>query len=232
MTIGMMIWGSYWWLMIPGLLLGIYAQIKLSSAYGRFSQVPGRRGITGAQTARYILDQNGLQDVPVDEVPGQLTDHYDPTRKALFLSSDIYRGTSLASMGVAAHETGHALQHKASYAFLTLRSALVPVTNFASKAAFWIFFLGMFMNYARFAMAGVAIFAIITLFQLVTLPVEFDASSRAKAQLQALGLVSPDEAPGVSKVLNAAAMTYVAAMVSSALTLLQFALMARGSDRD
>jgi Zn-dependent membrane protease YugP len=232
MTLGMMIWGSYWWLMIPGLLLGIYAQMKLSSTYARFSQVPSQRGITGAQTARYILDQNGLQDVPVGEVPGQLSDHYDPTKKALFLSSDIYHGTSLAAMGVAAHETGHALQHKVSYAFLSLRSALVPVTNFASTAAFWIFFLGMFMNYAKFAMLAVVIFGIITLFQVVTLPVEFDASSRAKAQLQALGLVSPEESAGVSKVLSAAAMTYVAAMVSSAMTLLQFVLMARGSDRD
>ena len=161
-----------------------------------------------------------------------MSDHYDPTKKALFLSSDIYHGTSLAAMGVAAHETGHALQHKVSYAFLSLRSALVPVTNFASTAAFWIFFLGMFMNYAKFAMLAVVIFGIITLFQVVTLPVEFDASSRAKAQLQALGLVSPEESAGVSKVLSAAAMTYVAAMVSSAMTLLQFVLMARGSDRD
>jgi len=229
-----MVWGSYWWLMIPGLLLGIYAQIKLSSTYARYSRVPSQRGITGAQTARYILDHNGLQDVPVGEVPGQLSDHYDPTKKALFLSTDIYNGTSLAAVGVAAHESGHALQHKASYAFLNLRSALVPVTHFASTAAFWIFFLGIFMNYTKFAMLAVVIFGIITLFQVVTLPVEFNASSRAKAQLQSLGLVSPEESAGVGRVLNAAAMTYVAAMVSSALTLLQFVLIARGGggDRD
>lgn len=227
-----MIIGSYWWLMIPGLLLGIYAQIKLKSTYARFSQVPSQRGITGAQTARYILDHNGLQDVPVGEVEGELSDHYDPTKKALFLSTDIYNGTSLAALGVAAHESGHALQHKASYAFLNLRSALVPVTNFASTAAFWIFFLSIFMHYTKFAMLAVAIFGIITLFQVVTLPVEFDASSRAKAQLQNLGLVTAEESSGVSKVLSAAAMTYVAAMVSSALTLLQWFLIARGGGND
>jgi Zn-dependent membrane protease YugP len=226
----MMILGGYWWLMIPGLLLGIYAQIKLSSTYARFSQVPSERGITGAQTARYILDHNGLQDVPIGEVQGQLSDHYDPTKKALFLSPDIYNGTSLAALGVAAHESGHALQHKTSYAFLSLRSALVPVTNFASTAAFWIFFLSIFMHYTKFAMLAVVIFGIITLFQVVTLPVEFDASSRAKAQLLSLGLVTDRESAGVSKVLNAAAMTYVAAMVSSAMTLLQWFLIARGGD--
>lgn len=228
----MMIIDGYWWLMIPGLLLGIYAQIKLSSTYARFSQVPSQRGITGAQTARYILDHNGLQDVPVGEVEGQLSDHYDPTKKALFLSTDIYRGTSLAALGVAAHESGHALQHKASYAFMNLRMAMVPITNFASTAAFWIFFLSIFMQYTKFAMLAVVIFGIITLFQVVTLPVEFDASSRAKAQLQSLGLISAEETAGVSKVLNAAAMTYVAAMVSSALTLLHWIMIARGSDRD
>jgi uncharacterized protein len=229
-----MIIDGYWWLMIPGLLLGIYAQIKLSSTYARYSQVPSQRQITGAQTARYILDSNGLQDVPVGEVEGQLSDHYDPTKKALFLSSDIYHGTSLAALGVAAHESGHALQHKASYAFMNLRMAMVPVTNFASTAAFWIFFLSIFMHYTRFAMLAVVIFGIITLFQVVTLPVEFDASSRAKAQLQSLGLVTQEESVGVSKVLNAAAMTYVAAMVSSAMTLLHWFLIARGGgdDRD
>ncbi len=226
----MMIIDNYWWLMIPGLLLGIYAQIKLMSTYGRYSQVPSERGITGAQAARCILDSNGLQDVPVGEVEGELSDHYDPTKKALFLSHDIYHGTSLASLGVAAHESGHALQHKASYAFMNLRMAMVPVTNFASTAAFWIFFLSLFMHYTRFAMLAVVIFGIITLFQVVTLPVEFDASSRAKAQLQSLGLVTSRESTGVSKVLNAAAMTYVAAMVSSAMTLLHWFLIARGGD--
>jgi Zn-dependent membrane protease YugP len=226
----MMIIDNYWWLMIPGLLLGIYAQIKLMSTYGRYSQVPSERGITGAQAARSILDSNGLQDVPVGEVEGELSDHYDPTKKALFLSHDIYHGTSLASLGVAAHESGHALQHKASYAFMNLRMAMVPVTNFASTAAFWIFFLSLFMHYTRFAMLAVVIFGIITLFQVVTLPVEFDASSRAKAQLQSLGLVTSQESTGVSRVLNAAAMTYVAAMVSSAMTLLHWFLIARGGD--
>jgi Zn-dependent membrane protease YugP len=228
----MFIGGLYWWLVIPGIILAFYAQIKLASTFARYSRVATTSGLTGADAAREILDNGGLNGMPIREVSGHLTDHYDPMKKALFLSSENYHGRTLAAVGVAAHEAGHALQHKAAYAPLHLRMALVPVAGIATQAAFWLFMFGYFINVAKLAGIGIIIFGIITLFQLVTLPVEFDASSRAKDQLIRLGLIDGDERRGVSKVLSAAAMTYVAAMVQSFLQLLQFILIARGNDRD
>lgn len=227
-----MIIGPYMWLAIPGIVLGLYAQYKVSSTYARFLREPTRNGMTGAEAAREILDRAGLYSVPVEPVEGHLTDHYDPTRRALFLSQDNYYGNSISAVGVAAHEAGHALQHQAAYAPLELRMKLVPVTSFASQAAFFITFLGMFMGITKMAFAGVIVFGIIALFQIVTLPVEFNASSRARKQLLSSGLVSGEEGEGVKKVLDAAALTYVAAMVSALFTFLQFFLMARNSDRD
>lgn len=235
MTIGLMIIDQWWWLMIPGLLLGFWAQIKLASTYGRYVRQPADSGATGAQAAREILDRAGLETIGVHEVPGHLTDHYDPLKRALFLSSENFHGQSLAALGVAAHEAGHALQHQAAYAPLKLRMALVPVTQFASSAAMWITVLGMFLGLPFLkSIIGIAVgvFAVITLFQLVTLPVEFDASRRAKEQLLRLGLVSNREHVGVSRVLNAAALTYVAAMVAAVFQLLHLILIARGGDRD
>jgi Zn-dependent membrane protease YugP len=224
--------GPYWWLLIPGLILGIYAQIKLSAAYNKYVRVPTRSGLTGAQAAREILDQAGLNNVPIQEVGGHLTDHYDPIKKALFLSAQNYQGNSIASVGVAAHETGHALQHQAAYAPLKWRMMLVPITQFASMAWMGILLLALFVPFfSKFIWLAIAIFSVLTLFQLVTLPVEFDASRRAKEQLFRLGLVHSDERAGVSQVLNAAAMTYVAALVSSALQLLRLLMIARGRDR-
>jgi len=216
--------------MIPGLILGIYAQIKLSSAYGKYVRVPTRSGLTGAQAAREILDHAGLSNVPVEEVGGHLTDHYDPLKRALFLSPANFEGNSIASVGVAAHETGHALQHQAAYAPLKWRMMLVPITQFASMAWMGLFFLGLFLGgpfFSKFIWLAIGIFSVLTLFQLVTLPVEFDASRRAKEQIFRLGLVHDDERDGVSKVLSAAAMTYVAALVSSALQLLRLLMIAR-----
>jgi Zn-dependent membrane protease YugP len=219
------------WLLIPGLILGIYAQIKLSSAYGRWSRVRTRSGLTGAAAAREILDGAGLTDVPIEEVGGHLTDHYDPTRRALFLSAENYQGDSVAAVGVAAHETGHALQHQAAYAPLQWRMSLVPVTQFASMAWMGILVLGMFIPiFAKFIWVAIALFSVLTVFQLITLPVEFDASRRAKAQLLRMGLVHSDESEGVNKVLNAAALTYVAAMVAAVFDLIRLLLIAR--DRD
>ena len=216
-------------LALPGLLVGMWAQAKLWSAYNKYRQVGLASNLSGAEAAREILDQAGLQDVPVTEVDGRLTDHYDPTKRALFLSSDNFHGRSVASVGVAAHETGHALQHQAAYAPLQLRMQLVPVTQFSSVACFAIIFLGAFLHLAFFAKLlwlAVALFAVMTVFQLVTLPVEFDASRRAKEQLFRLRLVETAEGVGVSKVLDAAALTYVAALVASVLELLYFFALA------
>ncbi|MSU20248.1 MAG: zinc metallopeptidase [Pedosphaera sp.] len=227
-----MIIDQYWWFAIPGIILGLYAQMKLSSTYNKFVQVGVESGVSGAEAARDILNRSGLGEMPVEEVAGHLTDHYDPMKRALFLSSDNYHGRSVAAVGVAAHEAGHALQHKEAYAPLKIRMALVPITGFASQASMWIFFLGYMMGLAKIAGIAVIVFGIIAIFQLITLPVEFDASRRAKEQLLRLGLVQNRESVAVSKVLNAAALTYVAAMVSSLFTLLHFVLLARGDDRD
>ena len=222
----------YWLFALPGLLLGIWAQIKLHSAYGKFSRVQVQSGQTGAGAAREILDRAGLTEVPVAEVPGNLTDHYDPTKRALFLSSDNFHGQSIAAVGVAAHEAGHALQHKEAYALFNVRMAIVPVTQFASYAWMGILLVGWFFarqHYAAIMTAAIVIFSILTLFQLVTLPVEYDASRRAKEQLFRLGLVYENERAGVSKVLDAAALTYLAALVSTVLELLYFVTQARNS---
>jgi Zn-dependent membrane protease YugP len=226
--------GHYWYLfVIPGLLLGLYAQVKLSAAYGRYSQEPVSSGLSGAEAAREVLDRAGLPSMPVEEVPGHLTDHYDPTKKALFLSSENYHGRSLAAVGVAAHEAGHALQDKAAYAPMQLRQSMVPVMGFATNAAMWIVFASYFFSISRpIAMFGVVVFGLITAFHIVTLPVEWDASRRAKEQLFAMGIVRQEERRAVSRVLDAAGLTYVAAMVSSLMTVLQLLMIARGNDRD
>jgi hypothetical protein len=220
----------YWLFLIPGLLLGIWAQIKLSHAYGKYSKVPVDSGMTGAEAAREILDRAGLNNVPVEEIPGHLSDHYDPTKRALFLSSENFHGQTVSAVGVAAHESGHALQHQAAYGLFNLRMALVPVTQFASTAYMGIFFLGIIFGMLKIVLPIIiVIFTVMTLFQLVTLPVEYDASRRAKEQLFRLGLVHEHERAGVSKVLDAAALTYVAALVSSILNLLYYITLARNS---
>jgi hypothetical protein len=207
---------------LPGLLLGIWAQTKLSHAYGKYSQIGVDSGMTGAEAAREILDRAGLVNVPVEEVAGHLSDHYDPTKKALFLSSENFRGQSIAAVGVAAHESGHALQHQAAYGLFNFRMAIVPMTQFASVAYMGIFFAGFIFRsfFPTLITIAIALFSVTTLFQLVTLPVEYDASRRAKEQLFRLGLVREHEREGVSKVLDAAALTYVAGLVSSVLQLL------------
>jgi len=216
--------------MLPGLLLGLWAQMRLSSAYNRYIRVGTSSGLSGAQAAREILDNAGLYNVPVEQVPGRLTDHYDPQRRALFLSSENFQGRSLAAVGVAAHEAGHALQHQAAYGPLNFRMAMMPITQFASKAWMGILLLGFIVGgayFSKFVWAAIAIFSVIALFQIITLPVEFDASRRAKERLLQLGIVHSGESDGVSKVLSAAALTYVAAMVSAVMTLLHLLLIAR-----
>lgn len=227
----MIVFSEYWYVFfIPGLLIGLYAQMKLRSTYSRFIQVPASTGLSGAEAAREILDRSGLHNVPVQEVRGHLTDHYDPTRKALFLSSANFRGRSLAALGVAAHEAGHALQDQAAYGPLKLRMALVPATAFASNAAVWITMIGLFAGIHSILGIAIGIYAIITLFQLITLPVEYDASRRAKRTLLNLGLITGQEQGAVGRVLNAAALTYVAALVAAVLQLLHLIMIARGDD--
>jgi hypothetical protein len=220
---------NYLLFMLPAMLIGLWAQFKLRSAYGRYSRVGLASRLTGAEAAREILDRAGLRNVPVQEVPGQLTDHYDPSKRALRLSSNNYHGQSIAAVGVAAHEAGHALQHQVGYAPLQLRMTLVPATQFASYAWVVLILLGLFLHMTKLIYVGIGVFSIVMLFQLVTLPVEFDASKRAKEQLLRLGIVHAEESQGVSKVLNAAALTYVAALVASVMQLLYYLSLARNS---
>ncbi len=228
----MFYFSPYWFFAIPGLILGIYAQIRLSAAYAKYSEVGNQANLSGAEAARQILDQAGLANISVQEIPGHLTDHFDPASKALFLSSENFRGRSIAAVGVAAHEAGHALQQQAAYALFNFRMMLVPAFQFASYAWAGIFFLGLVLGLIKpFIGIAVGIFAVITLFQVVTLPVEYDASRRAKQMLLKLGLVQPGESAAVNSVLNAAALTYVAAMVVSVLQLLELLAMARNDRR-
>lgn len=229
--------GPYWWLLLPGIALGLWAHFKLRTTYAHYLQEPVGSGLSGAQAARAVLDQAGLQDVPIEMVAGELTDHYDPMKQALFLSESNYRGRSLAAVGVAAHEAGHALQHQAAYAPLKWRMMLVPATNFASTAVYFILGFGFLLMWlGHFGQSlfvallpwAIGAYGVITLFQLITLPVEYDASRRAKIQLFRLGIVQADEREGVNHVLNAAALTYVAALVAALLQMLQLILIARG----
>ena len=221
--------------MIPGLLLGLYAQFKLTSAYGKYLEVPATSGLSGAEAARHILDRAGLTDMPVERTEGHLTDHFDPIKKALFLSDENFDGRSISAVSVAAHEAGHALQQKAAYKMFNLRMMLVPATKFASIAWIGIFVVALLFRgpYSQ-KLIGVAIgiFSVMTLFQIITLPVEYDASRRAKKQLLDLGLVTTAESPAVNTVLDAAAMTYVAGMVSSIMQLLRLIMISNSRDRD
>lgn len=209
----------------PTILLAILAQMMVKSAYTRYRRVGSRRGFSGAEAAARILASQGIGDVRIERVGGWLTDHYDPARKVLRLSPEVYDGRSVAAVGIAAHESGHALQHAAAYAPLRLRSALVPMAGFGSYLAWPMIFLGIFLNAANLVQMGILLFSLLVLFQVVTLPVEFNASSRAKKLLAAAGIVTDEgEAVGVSAVLNAAAMTYVAATVAAIAQLLYFLL--------
>ncbi|MBN1466447.1 zinc metallopeptidase [candidate division KSB1 bacterium] len=217
-------------LLVPAILLSIYAQFAIRSSYAKWSKVRSAVGMTGAQVAKQLLLQNGINDVDVEEIGGSLSDHYDSRAKKLRLSTNVYRSNSLAALGVAAHETGHAIQHAKSYAPLNIRQALFPVASIGSTWGFWIFLIGMFISSFRFLMdVGILLFAAAALFQIVTLPVEFNASSRALAQLSDGGYLRADEVNGAKKVLNAAALTYVSAAAMSVLTLVRL-LILRGDD--
>ena len=215
--------GVFILLFILVFIFALYAQIRVSSAYNKNARIPSRGGLTGREAAEAVMSQAGIHDVSIEETEGHLTDHYDPTKKTLVLSSENYRGTSLAAIGVAAHEAGHAIQHKIGYKMLHFRMALVPATQIVSRIVPFVILASWFLVRGLTGpLLDLAIicYAVLTLFQLITLPVEFDASRRAKVQLVALGVLDRDEMPGVNETLNAAALTYVAAFVSTLLMLL------------
>lgn len=216
-----------------GIVITLAASAKVKSAFAKYSRVRTRTGITGAQAAERILHESGIYDVQIQAVAGNLTDHYDPRNKVLRLSDSVYGSSSLAAVGVAAHECGHAIQHQNSYAPLILRSTLVPVANFGSMTAWPIIILGIFLGYNEFLVnLGIILFSAAVVFQLITLPVEFNASKRAIARLSETGILYGDELGQSKKVLDAAALTYVAAAAASILQLLRLILLFGGRRRD
>jgi Zn-dependent membrane protease YugP len=221
-----MLWGwfdpVYLLFVAPAMLLALWAQFRVKSAYAEASQVPSRRGLSGAQAADAVLADAGVRGVEIEPVEGFMTDHYVPGKKLLRLSPEVYAGRSLAAVGIAAHESGHAIQDARRYPLLVVRNALVPVANFGSGASWIIIMIGFALASMTFIKIGIAAFSAVVLFQLVNLPVEFDASRRARLALVEGGLVSREEDVVVKRVLDAAAMTYVAATLSSIMTLLYF----------
>ena len=218
-------------LLIPGLILALYAQLKVSSTYARYKKVHSGTGLTGAQIARQILDTNGCGSVRIERVPGSLTDHYDPENGVLRLSEEVYGSRSIAALGVAAHEAGHAIQDATDYGPMRIRATLVPVANIGSSAAIPLFMLGLIFSWEPLLKIGILCFSLAVLFYLVTLPVEFNASGRAVALLSS-GYLPQDEVKGVKKVLSAAALTYVAAALQAILQLLRLVLLANSRRRD
>ncbi len=227
----------YLFFMIPGVLFMLWAQSRVKGAYQKYSKIQNSANVTGAQAARRVLDSQGLQDVPIEAIAGQLTDHYDPRSRVLRLSQGVYGVPSIAAIGIAAHEAGHAIQHARAYGPLKLRTAIVPAVGIGSNLGFAVLFLGLILNSVGLAWVGVGLFALATIFALITLPVEFDASKRAKEALVQVGLVDQgvrggEESKGVAAVLDAAAWTYIAGFASSVLTLLFYVMQVMGMRRD
>lgn len=222
---------DYLILILPALALSLWASWRTHSSFKKYSQVRTLRGLTGAQAAQEMLRYAGISDVQVVPTRGFLSDHYNPTNKTLALSEATYASNSVAAVGVACHEAGHAIQHAERYRPLWIRSALVPTANLGSSAGYFVMLFGLLFRSANMIYLGALVFSAVLLFQLVTLPVEFDATSRAKRLAVEAGIVFPQERPGMDKVLNAAAMTYVAAVVSTLMTLLYYLLAAAGMSR-
>lgn len=221
----MFFWDPTFLLLIPVLILAFYAQMRVKKAYKEQNKVRNTYGLTGYQAALELLRMNGISDVEVEETKGTLSDHYDPRNRKLRLSSDNYRNASLAAVSIAAHEVGHAIQHATGYAPLKLRHSIVPVTNFGSWLAFPLFFIGFLFQTPFLMDIGIIFFTGVVLFHVVTLPVEFDASSRAMKQLQTHGYLTGTEVAGAKKVLNAAALTYVAATAMAAMQLVRLLIL-------
>ena len=224
---------DYWYviLVLPAVILAFWAQMRVNSTFNKYSRVPTRNGMTGYDAARMVLDRNGLSNVAIEEVRGHLSDHFDPRTNVIRLSTAVYRGANAAAVGVAAHEAGHAAQYAQSYAPMRLRAAIIPVTNIGSRLAFPLLLIGILLAYPPLAYAGVLAFGLSTVFQLVTLPVEFNASRRAMAAIEGSGRFGEEEQQGSRRVLTAAALTYVAALAVSLANLLRLLLIAGGSRR-
>jgi Zn-dependent membrane protease YugP len=219
----------YFLYVAPALLLAMWAQHRVHSAYAAAAQQPSN--LSGAAAARHILDQAGLSDVAIEQIPGQLSDHYDPRAKVLRLSQDVYANRSLAAVGIAAHEAGHAIQDAHNYALMTIRNAAVPIAGFGANVSIGLLFAGLIFSFKPLIIAGIVLFGTTVFFQVVNLPVEFDASRRAKAVLVSLGIVPQQEMGYVNSVLNAAALTYVAGTLQSVLTLLYYIVRFTGDSR-
>ncbi len=219
-------------IVLPAMIFAVIAQAKVQSTFHQFSRVPNRRGLTGSEAARQLLDASGLYDVGIQQVRGNLTDHYNPKDRMLYLSESVYNARSAAAVGVACHEAGHAIQHAEHYAPLSLRMSIIPVCNIGSTLAFPLFLIGLLFNSAMgdaFLLAGILCFSLATVFQLITLPVEFNASRRALQGIADHNILYSDELTGAKKVLSAAAMTYVAALATSLLSLLRILFIASRS---
>ena len=219
-------------LVLIGALLSLWASAKVKSTYSRYAKVYSRSGLTGAEAAQQILKNAGIYGVRVEHISGNLTDHYDPRSRQIALSQDVYDKTSVAAIGVAAHECGHAIQDSVNYVPLNFRTAIVPVANIGSTLSWPLFLAGLIFSLRPLLTLGILLFSLAVLFQLVTLPVEFNASSRALKMIGSSGMLGPDEVKGAKKVLTAAALTYVAALASSILQLLRLIILAGGRDRD
>lgn len=224
-------YGNYFWLLLLGAVISIWAQVKVNSTFSKYAKVMSSQAMPANHVARQILDQNGLSDVPIELIRGNLTDHYDPRTKTLRLSETVYNSSSVAAIGVAAHEVGHAIQDSTDYAPLRIRNMLVPVAQIGSSISWVLILMGLIFSHGDLIQLGIIAFAAIVLFQLVTLPVEFNASSRALAALEGGGFLARDEVDQSRKVLSAAAFTYVAAAIVGLLQLLRLVLIF-GNRRD
>ncbi len=220
----------YWIVLIPVMLLSVYAQIQVSSNFNRYSSVRNRRAITGAQAAYEVLRTHGITDVAIRPCRGNLTDHYDPRDNTIYLSEPVYNAATVAAVGVAAHEAGHAVQYAVGYGPVRVRMAILPVTQFGSKFSFIAIALGLVLYAQPLFAIGIVLFALTTLFQLITLPVEFDASARAVGTIEGTAMLDEEEQKGAKKVLRAAALTYVAALLASLVQLLRYVMLFAGRD--
>ena len=223
----MIYWDSSFIILIPALLVAAWAQYRVSSTFNKYSKYKSLNGYTGAQVARMLLDSSGLYDVPVELIPGKLSDHYDPGKRVMRLSQEVYHGNSVASIGVAAHETGHAIQHKNRYLPLIIRNSIVPAVNFGSNTSWILLIAGFILGIRSLVTIGIFLFTLVVLFQIITLPVELNASSRALKILEGKSILYSNELSGARSVLRAAAMTYVAAVLTAVANLLRLIYISR-----